>query len=402
MQIAIVLYPGMTTLDAIGPYEVLRFLPDSELRFVSHEPGPIVTDSGVLVLGATHSYAETPGPDIVLVPGSEANTLTAMADDELLQWLKQVHQTSRFTLSVCSGALILAAAGILKGHPAITHWIARDMLPTFGVVPQRDKRIVQSGKIITGAGVTAGLDLALFVMGELYGRERAEITQLLIEYDPQPPFQAGHPTKASKVVFEAARAEMLARAKNRRNALSMPIILWRNTISTVRDRLGFPSSLGRRRARRAALELKIPPLVLLGICAAVLWSAAMLLPELSLRFPGKPIAASLSAVIGAVVSVAGVVAFRRAHTTVDPRYPEKSTALVSHGIYRVSRNPMYLGFLLLLAAWAVHTSNIVGLISLLAFILYMNRFQIVPEERILRANFGNSFVEYERSVRRWL
>jgi transcriptional regulator GlxA family with amidase domain len=241
MQIAIVLYPGLTTLDAIGPYEVLRNMPDCELRFVSDKPGPIVTDSGVLVLGATHSYEETPVPGIVLVPGSEASTATAMADRRLLQWLIKVHQTSRYTLSVCSGALILAAAGILKGHPATTHWIAQDMLRQFGAEPQREKRIVQSGKIITAAGVSAGIDLGLFVVGELCGRQRAEIIQLLIEYDPQPPFQSGHPSKASKDVFEATRAEMLARAKNPRNVLSVPVILWRNVLDRVRSRLGFSS-----------------------------------------------------------------------------------------------------------------------------------------------------------------
>ena len=239
MQIAIVLYPGLTTLDAVGPYEVLRFIPNCDLRFVSHAPGPIVTDSGILVLGATHSYDETPTPDIVLVPGSEANTTTAMADGRLLKWLNNAHQTSRYTLSVCSGALILAAAGILKGHPATTHWIAQDRLPAFGAKPQRDRRIVQSGKIVTAAGVSAGIDLALFVLGEVCGRERAEIAQLLIEYDPQPPFQAGHPSKASKAVFEAARAEMLARSRNPRNAISVPVILWRNALNRVRAKLGI-------------------------------------------------------------------------------------------------------------------------------------------------------------------
>jgi transcriptional regulator GlxA family with amidase domain len=240
VQIAIVLYPGLTTLDAIGPYEVLRNVPDCELRFVSHKPGPIVTDSGVLVLGATHSYEETPTPDIVLVPGSEANTTTAMADGRLLQWLIKAHQTSRYTLSVCSGALILAAAGILKGLPATTHWIAQDVLSQFGAKPQREKRIVQSGKIVTAAGVSAGIDLALFVVGELCGRQRAEMVQLLLEYDPQPPFQSGHPSKASRAVFEATRAEMLERARNPRNALSVPVILWRNVLNRVRGKLGFP------------------------------------------------------------------------------------------------------------------------------------------------------------------
>jgi transcriptional regulator GlxA family with amidase domain len=239
MQIAIVLYPGLTTLDAIGPYEVLRLIPNVDLRFVSHEPGPIITDSGILVIGATHSYPETPAPDIILVPGSEADTPTAMADGRLLQWLNQAHQTSQLTLSVCTGALILAAAGILKGHPATTHWIAQERLSKFGAEPQPDKRIVRSGKIITAAGVSAGIDLALFVVGEICGRERAEIIQLMTEYDPQPPYQAGHPTKASKAVFEAARADLLERAKNRKNMVSVPKILWRTAINKVRDRLGF-------------------------------------------------------------------------------------------------------------------------------------------------------------------
>jgi transcriptional regulator GlxA family with amidase domain len=240
VQIAIVLYPGLTTLDAIGPYEVLRNIPNCELRFVSHAPGPVVTDSGILVLGATHSYEETPAPDIVLVPGSEANTTTAMADGRLRQWLINVHQTSRYTLSVCSGALILGAAGILKGHAATTHWIAQNALLQCGAEPQREKRVVQSGKIITAAGVSAGIDLALFVVGELCGRERAEIIQLLLEYDPQPPFQAGHPSKASRAVFEATRTEMLERAKNPRNALSIPVILWRNALNKVRRKTGSP------------------------------------------------------------------------------------------------------------------------------------------------------------------
>jgi len=239
VQIAIVLYPGLTALDAIGPYEVLRLIPDCELRFVSHEPGPIITDSGILVLGATHSYDETPAPDVVLVPGSEANTTTAMADNRLLAWLNTVHKTSRYTLSVCSGAMVLAAAGILDGHPATTHWVAQSMLAKFGAKPQHDKRIVQSGRIVTAAGVSAGIDLALFMVGEICGRERAEMIQLVVEYDPQPPFHSGHPNKASKTVYTLARAEVLQRAKNPRNAISVPVILWRNALVRVRKTLGI-------------------------------------------------------------------------------------------------------------------------------------------------------------------
>ena len=236
MQIAILLYPGMTTLDAIGPYEVFRFIPGSQLRFVSRKLGPVITDSGVLVLGATHSFEETPAPDIVLVPGSEANTVTAMADACLLAWLRKAHEHSRCTLSVCSGALILGAAGLLDGHPATTHWIALDRLAAFGATPQREARIVRSGKIWTAAGVSAGIDLALQVVGELCGRERAETIQLMIEYDPRPPFDAGHPTKASPAVLAAARREMLQRARNPRDVLSVPAIAWRRLLQKLRRR----------------------------------------------------------------------------------------------------------------------------------------------------------------------
>jgi len=234
MQVAIVLYEGMTALDALGPYEVLRFLPDVELRFVSHEPKPITTDSGVLVLGATHAYSETPKPDIILVPGSTADTTTAMADKELISWLQQSHKTTQLTLSVCSGALILAAAGILNGHPATTHWIAQNALKAFGAKPEKNKRIVRSGKIITAAGVSAGIDLALTVIKDLCGQERAEIAQLMIEYDPMPPVDAGHPSKASSKVYQTAKTEMLKASKNPRNAISVPLVLWRTAIQKAR------------------------------------------------------------------------------------------------------------------------------------------------------------------------
>jgi len=237
MQIAIVLYQGMTALDAIGPYEVLRAIPNVNLRFVSNSPQPIITDSGVLVLGATHSFDETPKPDIVLVPGSSADTTTAMADKELTGWLQEVHKTSRLTLSVCSGALILGAAGLLEGQPATTHWLAQSALKAFGSRPQKNQRIVRSGKIITAAGVSAGIDLALEVVKELCGQQRAEIIQLSIEYDPMPPVDSGHPTKATKEVYQAAKAQMLREAINRRDVISVPVILWRTAIKKVRKKM---------------------------------------------------------------------------------------------------------------------------------------------------------------------
>jgi len=234
MQIAIVLYEGLTALDAIGPYEVLNMIEGAEVRFVSNESGPIVADSGVLVLGATHSFEETPSPDLILVPGSSADTVTAMANKELISWLQASHQGTQLTLSVCSGALILAAAGLLDGQDATTHWLAQDELRRFGVNPKKDQRIVRSGKIITAAGVSAGIDLALTVVEELCGRQRAEEIQLLIEYDPQPPVDSGHPSKASEIVLENATRQMKAAAKNPRNAISIPLVLWRMALRKIR------------------------------------------------------------------------------------------------------------------------------------------------------------------------
>jgi transcriptional regulator GlxA family with amidase domain len=233
-QVAIVLYPGFTALDALGPYEVLKLLPGVEIRFVAHEPGPIATDRTVLTIGATHAFDETPTPFLVLVPGSEANTMTAMADGRLRAWLKQVHETSIWTTSVCSGALILAAAGLLEGQRATTHWWALSSLKRFGATAMPDDRIVRSGKIWTAAGVSAGLDLALALFAEIAGQEQAEVAQLMIEYDPRPPINSGHPGKASDRVRKKAAVELARLARNPRNAISVPTILWRRAIDRSR------------------------------------------------------------------------------------------------------------------------------------------------------------------------
>jgi len=233
-QIAIVLYPGVTALDALGPYEILKMLPGAEIRFLAHEPGPVTTDRGILVIGATHAFGETTSPDLVLVPGSEADTTTAMADGRLIDWLQRAHETSTWTASVCSGALILAAAGLLEGKPATTHWWAQSSLRRFGAVPKPDERIVRSGKIWTAAGVSAGLDLALALFGEIAGREEAEVAQLRLEYDPRPPFDAGHPGKASAAVRRKAEAELARHARNPRDLISVPKILWRRAIDRSR------------------------------------------------------------------------------------------------------------------------------------------------------------------------
>ncbi|WP_405136110.1 DJ-1/PfpI family protein [Nocardia sp. NBC_01388] len=237
-QIAIVLYPGMTVLDAIGPYEVLRSLPDSELRFVSNEVGPIVSDSGVLVLGATHTFAETPAPDLVLVGGSGTATTEAMANRELIDWLRSVHPKTQWTTSVCTGSMILAAADILRGHPATSHWSAQPMLAAFGAESRPHERIVRSGKIVTAAGVSAGIDLGLWLVGEIAGTEAAQMVQLGIEYDPQPPFDTGHPDKASAELLRKTRLEMTKIAARPRIPLDVATVFWNLTLNRVRER-GF-------------------------------------------------------------------------------------------------------------------------------------------------------------------
>ncbi|MEM6293765.1 MAG: DJ-1/PfpI family protein [Myxococcota bacterium] len=224
-QIAILLYPGMTALDAIGPYELLNTLRGRELRFVAKHVGPIVTDSGALVLGATHSFEQTLRPDLVLVPGSSAATARTMADAETLQWLRAVHPHTRFTTSVCTGALILAAAGLLEGLSATTHWAGMSVLERFGVTPRPNDRIVREGKVFTAAGVSAGLDLALTLLAELDGDEAARRAQLMIEYDPQPPFDSGHLTKADGKTKRGALAALAMAAASPAEALAVPKLL---------------------------------------------------------------------------------------------------------------------------------------------------------------------------------
>jgi len=162
LQVAILLYPGVTALDAVGPWEVLSRIPNAEIRFVGKEEGPVVTEGGALLLGITHTTAETTSPDLVLVPGG-ITTPGQMVDDAVLDWLRKVHRTTRWAASVCTGALILGAAGILKGSFATTHWYKMGVLRIMGAKPQPDERIVRSGKIVTAAGVSAGIDLALWL-----------------------------------------------------------------------------------------------------------------------------------------------------------------------------------------------------------------------------------------------
>jgi putative intracellular protease/amidase len=204
MNIAILLYDRFTALDAIGPYEVLSRLPHAELAFVAAEAGPVATDNGMLTVMAEHSISDVTAPDIVLVPGGPGE-VAARACGPALEWLRGVHETTTWTTSVCTGSLILAAAGLLDGRRATSHWLALEALRELGAEPVSE-RVVFDGKIVTGAGVSAGIDMSLTLAERIAGAEVAQAIQLGIEYDPQPPFDAGSPSKAPAEIVDALRA----------------------------------------------------------------------------------------------------------------------------------------------------------------------------------------------------
>ena len=237
MQIAIVLYPGFTALDFIGPYEVLRWLPDAQVRFVWHEPGPIIADSGVLVVGATHSFDETPSPDVILIPGG-MTTMEHARDEKLLDWVRTAHQRATWTASVCSGSVVLGAAGLLTGKRATSHWMALPALKTFGATAVGDERIVHEGDVVTCAGVSAGIDLGLWLAGQIGGEGRAKAIQLSMEYDPQPPFDSGHTSKASVQTKAAATALMARDLAKPAQLKATALLLWDQAIRAARSRRG--------------------------------------------------------------------------------------------------------------------------------------------------------------------
>lgn len=203
MEIAILIYDRLTALDAIGPYEVLSRLPGAEVTFVSERPGEVRTDTGRLGLLADATLAEHPRPEILLVPGGPGQE-ALMSDGPVHQWLRGAHETSTWTTSVCTGSLILAAAGLLEGRRATSHWLALERLRELGVEPMSE-RVVFEGKIVTAAGVSAGIDMALALAARIAGPQVAQAIQLGIEYDPQPPFDAGSPEKAPAQIVEAVR-----------------------------------------------------------------------------------------------------------------------------------------------------------------------------------------------------
>jgi putative intracellular protease/amidase len=208
MQIAIPLFDRFTALDAIGPYEVLSRLPGATVDFVAAEPGPVRTDNGMLALTADKALSDVRTPDVLVVPGG-LGTRDLLDDAVMLDWIRGVHESSEWTTSVCTGSLLLGAAGILRGLEATTHWAAMHYLERFGARPT-SRRVVEQGKVITAAGVSSGIDMALALAAKIAGDDVAQVIQLYIEYDPQPPFQAGSLDSAPERVVEMARSVALS------------------------------------------------------------------------------------------------------------------------------------------------------------------------------------------------
>jgi transcriptional regulator GlxA family with amidase domain len=220
MQIAIGLYPGFTALDAIGPYAVFTNVPGADVVVCADRKGPLADESDLLHFDLAHTFDEIPQPDILLVPGGLITRRIAAEGGPIVDWIRAAHETTTYTTSVCTGALLLGAAGVLDGLPATTHWVAYDHLRSYGAQPT-EKRVVIEGKVATAAGVSAGIDLALTLVDRLHGAEVAQAVQLGIEYDPQPPHDTGAPSKAPAEIRDLV-STVIADAEERLAATPTP------------------------------------------------------------------------------------------------------------------------------------------------------------------------------------
>lgn len=217
MKIAIMLFDGITALDAIGPYDVFAATLKCEVKFVAKKKGLIKLDSNMGYLHADYSFSEVTSADILVVPGcSPPNYKTPMNDEETLNWIRQIHGTTKWTTSVCNGSLILSAAGLLHGTVATSHWGSLDLLQSLGAIPT-DERVVRQGKIVTAAGVSSGIDMALQLIAWELGEDMSKGVQLILEYDPQPPFDTGSPKKAPVLLVEQIRGMLQEFAKREPN-----------------------------------------------------------------------------------------------------------------------------------------------------------------------------------------
>lgn len=205
MQIAILLFDRFTALDAVGPYEMLSRAPGAQTVFVAERTGPVRNDSGSLALVAEKTLGEVPSPDMVIVPGGPGQS-AQMENAALLDWLRAADATSTWTTSVCTGSLLLGAAGLLRNRRATSHWLALEALKEFGAEPTGE-RVVLDGKYVTAAGVSSGIDMGLTLLGRIAGDDAARTVQLLTEYDPQPPYDCGSPEKAPAALVQEWRAK---------------------------------------------------------------------------------------------------------------------------------------------------------------------------------------------------
>jgi putative intracellular protease/amidase len=208
MQIAIPIFERFTALDAIGPYDVLSRLPGARVTFVAAQPGEVRSDNGMLGLMRDFSREEVTSADILVVPGG-IGTRPLIDDEPTIEWIRAIDAGSTWTTSVCTGSLLLGAAGLLQGKQATTHWAALELLSQFGATPTSE-RVVEQGKIITAAGVSSGIDMALRLAAHVAGDEVAQAIQLGIEYDPQPPFDTGSTAKAPDKIVAMARGGLKA------------------------------------------------------------------------------------------------------------------------------------------------------------------------------------------------
>jgi len=201
LQAVIPLFPQFTALDGIGPYEVLQRIPDIDVTFIGHERGVVRSDNGMLGIERDGTFEDFPNPDVIVFPGG-VGTRALETDERVLDWLRAAHPGTKFTTSVCTGSHVLAAAGLLDGLTATTHWATRDTLTKHGSAPVPD-RVVEhlDQRVITAAGVSSGIDMALRLLELLYDKVAAEASQLMIEYDPQPPFDMGSLEKSNDEVM---------------------------------------------------------------------------------------------------------------------------------------------------------------------------------------------------------
>ncbi|MEE9350129.1 MAG: DJ-1/PfpI family protein [Flavobacteriaceae bacterium] len=212
MKIAILLYHGITLLDAVGPYEVLSNLDDAKIYFVAKKRGNIKVDTGFTTIKAKYSFKEVSNADILVIPGAAISFLNVLKDEATLDWIKKIDATTQFTTSVCSGSVILAKTGLLQDYNATSHWKTLGLLKDYNVTPL-DERIVKDGKYITAAGVSAGIDMALFLCDELVGEDETKAIQLLIEYDPNPIYKSGNFQNCAADIIELAEKKLKKNAK---------------------------------------------------------------------------------------------------------------------------------------------------------------------------------------------